>query len=151
MVGLRWSFRDNTSPHVSRTLLSILTDLNNDVIWMVSILPPMPNSSSSFSKPLGSVQSAPSTIDIILTLIFHSFFSSLARSKYLSTFFTFFIFLYDSLKRQNLLDSKFSSFFFITSQCVFERIKIYVCIWKPRECYAPLFLKRILVCAYNIC
>ena len=46
---------------------------------MVLILPLMSNSSSPFSKFLG-------TIGTILTIMYHSFFSSLARSKYLSIF-----------------------------------------------------------------
>ena len=31
-----WSLRDNKSPQVSRTLLSILADLNNTVVWLVT-------------------------------------------------------------------------------------------------------------------
>ena len=34
------------SPQISRTLLSILTDLNNIVVWMVSTCPFNTNSSS---------------------------------------------------------------------------------------------------------
>ena len=34
-----WSLCDSESPKISRTLLSILTDLNNDVVWVVSIRP----------------------------------------------------------------------------------------------------------------
>ena len=35
-----WSLRDNKSPQVSRTLLSIRTVFNNAVVWMVSTRTP---------------------------------------------------------------------------------------------------------------
>ena len=81
-----WSLRDSKSPQVSRTLLSILAVLNNVVVWMVSTRPPTSKSSSPFSNPLVTVPKAPITIGIIVTFMFHSFFNSLARSRYLSFF-----------------------------------------------------------------
>ena len=71
---------------VSRTLLSILAVLNNVAIWMVSTSPPTFESSSSFNNPLVTVPKVPITIGIIITFMFHSFFNSLARSRYLSFF-----------------------------------------------------------------
>ena len=44
---------------VSRTLLSILPNLTNAVVWMVLILPLISNSTSLFSKPLWTVLSTP--------------------------------------------------------------------------------------------
>ena len=79
-----WSLSDSKSPHVSRTLLSILAVLNNAVVWMVSTRPPTSKSSSPFSNPLVTAPNAPITSGIIVTCMFHSFFNSLARSKYLS-------------------------------------------------------------------
>ena len=84
--GFPWSLSDSKSPQVSRTLLSILSVLTNVVVWMVSTRPPAFNSSSSFSNPLVTVPNAPITIDIIFTGMFHSFFNSLARSRYLPFF-----------------------------------------------------------------
>ena len=81
-----WSLSDSKSPRVSRTLLSILAVLNNAVVWMVSTRPPSSKSSSPFSNPLVTVPNAPITIGIIVTYMFHSFFNSLARSRYLSFF-----------------------------------------------------------------
>ena len=81
-----WSLSDSKSPQVSRTLLSILAVLNNAVVWMVSTRPPTSKSSSPFSYPLVTVPNAPITIGIIVTCMFHSFFNSLARSRYLSFF-----------------------------------------------------------------
>ena len=77
---------DSKSPQVSRTLLSILAVLNNAVVWMVCTRPPTSKSSSLFSNPLVAVPNAPITIGIIVTCMFHSFFNSLARSRYLSLF-----------------------------------------------------------------
>ena len=42
-------------PQVSRTLLSILTVLNNAVVWMVSTRPPNSKSSGPFNNPLVTV------------------------------------------------------------------------------------------------
>ena len=47
------SLRYSKSSQVSRTLLSILADLNNVVVWMVSILPLISTSSSLFYKACG--------------------------------------------------------------------------------------------------
>ena len=41
-----WSLSDNTSPQVSRTIFSILTNLINSIVWMFSARPPISNSSS---------------------------------------------------------------------------------------------------------
>ena len=45
---------DSKSLQVFRTLLSILTNLNNAIVWMASIRPPLSNSSTPpLSKPQG--------------------------------------------------------------------------------------------------
>ena len=84
--SLHWSLSDSKSPQVSCTLLSILAVFNNVVVWMVSTRPPDSKSSSPFDNPLVTVPKAPITIGIIVTFMFHSFFNSLARSRYLSFF-----------------------------------------------------------------
>ena len=81
-----WSLSDNKSSQVSRTLLSILANLNNAVVWMVSTRPVISKSSSPCTNPLVSVPRAPITIDVIVTFMFYNFFNSLARSRYLSLF-----------------------------------------------------------------
>ena len=103
-----WSLSDCKSPQVSRTLLSILADLNNAVVWLLSTFPLISKSSSPFTKlvfgggscslatyrnlslfsfsfnlTLGFVGTAKSTIQQVL-----SFFS------FLFNFFFFFFFLF---------------------------------------------------------
>ena len=53
---------------------------------MVSTRLLISKSSSPFNNPLVTVPKAPITIGMIVTIMFHSFFSSRARSKYLSFF-----------------------------------------------------------------
>ena len=72
-----WSLIDCKSLQVSRTLLSVLADFNNTVVWMVSAGRPISNSFSSLTKTLGILPpNAPITVGITVTFIFLSFFSS---------------------------------------------------------------------------
>ena len=84
LMVFHWSLRDSKFPQVSRTLLSILDDLNNVVVRMVFTHPLIFTSSSPSIDPLVTVPRAPLTIGITVTFMFNSFFSSLARSTYLS-------------------------------------------------------------------
>ena len=81
-----WRLSDSKSPQVSMTLLSILSVFNNAVVCVVSTQPPSSKSSRPFNNPLVTVPKAPITIGIIVTFMFHSFFNSLAMSRYLSLF-----------------------------------------------------------------
>ena len=79
------------------------------------------NSSIIFSKLLGTSTSAPNTISIIDTLVFHSFFSGgggnfVARSNYLSIFSLSFIFTLWSARAQNSQDGKFSFFLVVKNE-----------------------------------
>ena len=86
MVSLR-GFSNSESPQVYRTFLSILVDLNYDIVFIFSIYPLISKCPNSFNYPLGIVPSVTITIGITVTLMSHSFFfSSLARSIYLSLF-----------------------------------------------------------------
>ena len=51
-----WSLRESKSPQISRTLLSILADLTNAVIWMVSTYLLLSKSSSPFANLRGLFQ-----------------------------------------------------------------------------------------------
>ena len=80
-----WSLSDRRSSQVSRTL-NILVDLNNAVVWMVSTRSVISKSSSPFINPLLAVPRVPITIGITATFMFHSFFNSLGKSRYLLLF-----------------------------------------------------------------
>ena len=88
-----WSLSDSKSPQVSRTRLSILAVLGNAVVWITSTRPLTSKSSRPFNNPLVTVPNAPITIGTIVTSMFHSFFNSQARSRYLSFFSLSFIFI----------------------------------------------------------
>ena len=62
---------DSKCPEVSRTILSILADLNNAVVWMISARPPIFNSASPFTKPLWIVHT--NTIGIAVIFKLHCF------------------------------------------------------------------------------
>ena len=110
-----WSLSDSMSPQVSKILLGILANLCDAVVWMVSVRPPISNSSSLFTKLLGIVPSAPITTRITINYIFQSFFSCLPKSKNLSLF-SFFFLNFSSVVPQ---DGKASSLFFSFSLSAF--------------------------------
>ena len=76
LVVFLWSLSDIKSSQVSRTLLSILADVNNSVVWMVSF-PPLISSSLSIS---------------LLLLWSTAFYNSLERFEYFSILSISFIF-----------------------------------------------------------
>ena len=76
------SLSDSKSPHVSRTLLSILAVLNNVVVWMVSTHPAISNSSSPFINPLVTEPRAPIIISINVTIIIIIISSSSSSSMW---------------------------------------------------------------------
>ena len=101
MMVSHWSLNDNKSPLVSKTLLNILADLKNAVIWMISTCPLIFKSSTPFTNLLRIVPSAPIIIGLTVTLIFYSLYDSLDRSRYLSFRFLL-ILLSGPPERQNL-------------------------------------------------
>ena len=88
-----WSLSESMSPQVSRALLAILAVLSNADICIVSTRPPTSKSSRPFNDPFVIVPKAPITIGTIVTFMFHSFFNSLAKSRYLSFFSNSFSFI----------------------------------------------------------
>ena len=109
------SLSDSKSPQVSRTLLSILADLNHAVVWMLSTRPLTSKSSSPLSNLLVTVPKAPiTTIGIIVTCMFHGFFNSLIRSRIfilLYTFIQFYSVVSRNSKVEYFANSLFSFFF----------------------------------------
>ena len=102
LMVFHWSRSDSKSPQISRTFLSILADLNNVVVWMVSTGPFISKSTSPFYNPSVTVPRTPITIGIIFTLMFQ-FFNSLVRSTYLSFFSLSFNFTLRSVETEKSL------------------------------------------------
>ena len=113
LMVFHWGLSDSKSPQVSRTLLSILAVFNNAVVWMVSTRPPTSKSSRPFNNPLVTVPKAPITIGIIVTFMFHSFFNSLARSRYLFFFSHSFSFILRSTGTVKTIILQIFFFFFL--------------------------------------
>ena len=105
-----WCLRDNKSPKVSQTLLSILVNLGNAIVWMVSTHPLISMTSSSCTDPLVTVPRAPITTGITTTFMFQSFFQS--PDTYLSFSFLS-ILLCALLGLQSSQFGKFVFFFFL--------------------------------------
>ena len=147
-----WSLRDSKSPQVSRTLLSILAVLNNAVVWMVSTHPPTSKSFSPFSNPLVTVPKAPISIGIIVTCMFHSFFNSLARTRYLSFFSHSFSFIQWSAGTAKLIILQFLFFCWLLLGLVFWPRFGDPCVCQsPIGVYVCYFLGQVMGCVYTIC
>ena len=116
----------------------------------------------SFSKDSGTVLNPPTTTAIILTLVFHSIFSSLARSNNLSVFlfcfffcfylfyfilfyfiylFIYFLSPYGLLGRQNPLDDMFFFSFSSTICLVYCSIIIIIIIIIIDRFYLFIYLQ----------
>ena len=61
-------------------------------VWRISVPPLISKSLNPLTKPLEIIPSKSVTIGITVIFMFHSYFSSLTRSRYLSLFIAFFDF-----------------------------------------------------------
>ena len=153
----QWILSDSKSPQVFRAFLSILVVLNNAVVWVASTCPPTSKSSSPFSNPLVTVPDAPITIGIIVTFMFHSFFNSLARSRYLSFFSHFFSFILWSAGIAKSIILQFLFFFFFCCCWLILGLVFWPRFGDPSVCQSPIgvyvcyFLGQMLGCAFAIC
>ena len=135
---IHWGLSDSKSPQVSRTLHSILAVLSNILVWMISCHPLISKSSRPFNNPLVTVPKALITIGIIVPFKFHSFFSSLARTRYLSFFSLAFKFILWSARtaKSTILQVLFYLFFFLRAiiftfglKCLGKVSKKVKCSW----------------------
>ena len=132
-----WSPSDSNFPQVSRTLLSILADLNNAVVCMVSILSLISISPSFFFELLGNVPS------ITIALVFQNLFSFL--SKFKSCFSILPFSLCCPLEQQNPSNDKFFQYWvWFLGQDLVIRLHFNV-----PENFTSHFRGQILVCAYT--
>ena len=83
---LRYSI--SKTPHTSITFRRILLVCIKTIFYNSVILVSIPMVFNLFSSSLAGVPRAPTTNGTTITFIFHTFFSSLARSKYFSIFST---------------------------------------------------------------
>ena len=109
-MAFSWSLSDCKFPQVSGILLSILTDLNNAVVWMTSTCPFISKSSSFCTNHLMCLRSVPITAGITVIFMFHKGFSSLTRSRYLSLFSLFSVLTCSQPEWQSPLFGRFSFF-----------------------------------------
>ena len=86
------SFSSSKSRQVSRTLHSILADLNTAAVWIASIRPLISKSSSPLINTLVTVPRALITIGINVTFMFRSFFQFPSKVEVFILLFTFFRF-----------------------------------------------------------
>ena len=93
------SVSDSKSLQVFRTLLTILAKFDNTAVWVISTRRLILKSSNHFINHMSIVASAPITTGNTDTFMFQSFFSSLARLRYLSLFSLSFNFTLWSLRR----------------------------------------------------
>ena len=108
-----WNLSDSKSPQISRIRLRILAVLGNAVIWIISSRPPTSKSSRPFYNPLVIMPKSSITIGTIVTFMFHSFFNSLAKSRYFSFFSHSFRFILWSAVTAKSTFFKFSLFFLL--------------------------------------
>ena len=106
---------------------------------------------SLFSRPLEIVASVPTPINVTDIFIFHNFFGSSAKSKYLPIFLLFIFLLCGHLELQNPVYNKFFSFCYLTLALVFgPRLSDPFVSQSPWEFCVFHFLGHILFCAYII-
>ena len=137
-----------TTSHLkmSSTLLTILTDLKIAVVLMVSTRSVISMFSRTNTNPLVIGLRARITIGIILTFMFHSFFNSIARPRYLSFFSHSFNFTLWSVGTTKSAILKVLFFCWLLKDLM---------VW-PRngDPFACLYFEipvLILCCAYTIC
>ena len=146
---IHWSLSD--SKFLKSPWLSILSVLNNVVVWMVPTRSSTSKSSSPFSNPLVTVTNAPITIGIIVTSMFHRFFNSLARSRYLSFFSHSFSFILWSAGTAKSTILQILFFSWLLGLVFWPRWGDPCVCQSPIGVYICYFLVQVLGCAYTIC
>ena len=130
----------------SRTFLSILADLRNAFLWMISTCPLISKSSRPLTSPLWIVPSTLITIGITISFILHSFFNSLARSRYSFLLLPFDFILWSVGMAKSFIRTVFFSIFFfffnITWSGRLAEIWSSVCISKFQRSLCVSFFRK---------
>ena len=142
-------------PQVTRTLLSILVNLNNVVVWTVSTRPVISKSSSLFTNPLVTVQRAPITISITVTFMFYIFFQFSSKVQVLMLLFAFFQFYFVESLDSKVHNSASSLISFILLSiirfCCLAEIRWFVCISKSQRSLCVSFSRTDSeLCKYHL-
>ena len=155
-----WSLSDSKSPQVFRTLLSILVDLNNAVVWMVSLGSLISKSSHFCINLLVTVPSAPITIGITVTFMFHYYYFHTRWVFFFTIDLTARFFLKSKWQQVStaiscLLEMAISTrwqflltLFINTNLDHLAGIEGFV--WISSKFHWSYFLGQIMVCEYNI-
>ena len=100
----------------------------------------LPSHQRPFNNLLVTMPKAPITIGIIVTFMFHSFFNSLARSRYLSFFsHSYSVLFCGQLEQQCRQFCKFSFLLIIIRSVLLAEIRWSVCMSKSHGCLLFLF------------
>ena len=135
-----WSLSDSKSPQVSKTFFSVLADLNNAIVWTVSTRLVISKFSSLCINPLVTVPIAPTTIGINVIFMFHSFFNSLARSRYFSLFSHSFNFtLWSAGTAKSTILEVLSFLLIVIRSSHLAKISWSICISKSQSCLCVSF------------
>ena len=152
-----WSLSASKSPQISRTLLSIPDVLNYAIVWMVSTRPPTSKSSRHFNNPLFTLPKAPIIpVGIIVTFMFHCFFSILKQSRGTYPFFSHsfsFILWSAGTAKSTILQILFfwCCCWLLLGMVFWSRLgESFVC-QSPIGVYVCHYLGHMLGCAYTIC
>ena len=147
-----WSLSDSKSPQVSRIHLRNLAVLSNAVVWIIFTRRPISKSSRPFNNPLVIVPNAPITIGTIVTFMFHRFFNSLVRSRYLSFFPFLSDLFYGPPGKQSRQFYKFSFFLLIIMRSgLLTGIRLSVCVLKSHRSLCVSFSRTGAgLCIYHL-
>ena len=137
LLFFNWTLSDSKSLQISRTLQSILADLNNAVVWIVSILPLTYSFLNLFPRPFGNIPMALITIGITVTFMCHSFFLPSGKIQVFVCLFAFFHF--------------HSTVHWKGSLVLWPGLGDPVVSQNLWEFYVSHFHEQILVCVHSIC
>ena len=147
-----WTLSDSRSPQVSRTPLRIRAFLRNAVVRIVSTRLPTSKPSRTFNNPLVVVPKAPITIGKIVTFMFHSFFNSLTRSRYLSLLSISFKFiLWSAATAKSTILQFLFILLIIMRSGLLAGIRWSVCMLKSRRSLCESFSRTgVRLCIYHL-